>query len=32
MNKDKKVIVVGAGVAGLASAVRLQKEGYQVEI
>ena len=32
MNHNKKVIVVGAGVAGLASAVRLQKEGYQVEI
>lgn len=28
----KKVIVVGAGVAGLASAIRLQHAGYQVEI
>lgn len=28
----KKVIVIGAGVAGLASAIRLQNEGYQVEI
>lgn len=28
----KKVIVVGAGVAGLSSAIRLQKDGYQVEI
>ncbi len=32
MNPSKKVIVVGAGVAGLACAVRLQKEGYQVVI
>ena len=30
--KKKKVIVVGAGVAGLASAIRLQKDGYAVEI
>ncbi|MCK1994039.1 phytoene desaturase [Peribacillus muralis] len=29
---SKKVIVVGAGVAGLASAIRLQHAGYQVEI
>ncbi|MGE6377691.1 phytoene desaturase family protein [Peribacillus muralis] len=29
---SKKVIVVGAGVAGLASAIRLQQAGYQVEI
>lgn len=28
----KKVIVIGAGVAGLASACRLQANGYQVEI
>ena len=28
----KKVIVVGAGVAGLASAIRLQHAGYQVEL
>lgn len=28
----KKVIVIGAGVAGLASAIRLQHEGYDVEI
>lgn len=28
----KKVIVVGAGVAGLASAIRLQHAGYHVEI
>lgn len=30
--EKKKVIVVGAGVAGLASAIRLQKDGYAVEI
>lgn len=29
---QKKVIVVGAGVAGLASAIRLQHAGYQVEL
>ena len=29
---SKKVIVVGAGVAGLASAIRLQHAGYQVEL
>ncbi|UOQ84775.1 phytoene desaturase family protein [Gracilibacillus salinarum] len=28
----KKVIVIGAGVAGLASAIRLQHAGYQVEL
>lgn len=28
----KKVIVIGAGVAGLAAAIRLQHAGYQVEI
>lgn len=28
----KKVIVIGAGVAGLASAIRLQHAGYDVEI
>ncbi|REB06477.1 phytoene desaturase [Sporosarcina sp. BI001-red] len=28
----KKVIVVGAGVAGLASAIRLQHAGYQVDL
>lgn len=28
----KKVIVVGAGVAGLSSAIRLQAQGYEVEI
>ncbi|KMK77565.1 phytoene desaturase family protein [Alkalihalobacillus pseudalcaliphilus] len=32
MKKNKKVIVIGAGVAGLASAIRLQVAGYQVEI
>jgi phytoene desaturase len=29
---SKKVIVVGAGTAGLASAIRLQNNGYDVEI
>lgn len=29
---SKKVIVVGAGTAGLASAIRLQNNGYEVEI
>ncbi|OHW62008.1 dehydrosqualene desaturase [Andreesenia angusta] len=28
----KKVIVIGAGVAGLATAVRLQSKGYKVEL
>ena len=28
----KKIIVIGAGTAGLASAIRLQNQGYQVEI
>lgn len=29
---SKKTIIIGAGVAGLASAVRLQAQGYDVEI
>jgi len=28
----KKVLVIGAGVAGLSAAIRLQKDGYDVEI
>ncbi|GAF66615.1 phytoene desaturase family protein [Alkalihalobacillus trypoxylicola] len=32
MKKIKKVVVIGAGVAGLASAIRLQVAGYQVVI
>lgn len=32
MQEKKSVSVVGAGVAGLASAIRLQHAGYQVEI
>lgn len=28
----KKVIVIGAGVAGMASAIRLQQAGYEVEL
>lgn len=30
--KNKKVIVIGAGVAGLASAIRLQHAGFNVEV
>lgn len=29
---SKKIIIIGSGVAGLASAVRLQSKGFQVEI
>ena len=29
---NKKIIIIGAGVAGLASAVRLQSQGFRVEI
>lgn len=29
---NKKVIVIGAGIAGLSAAIRLQKVGYDVEI
>lgn len=29
---NKKIIIIGAGVAGLASAVRLQSQGFEVEI
>ena len=32
MNKDKTVLVVGAGLGGLATALRLVKKGYKVEI
>ena len=28
----KKVVVIGAGVGGLATAIRLAKKGYQVTI
>lgn len=28
----KKIIVIGAGVAGLSAAVRLQKLGYEVDL
>lgn len=31
-NSKKKVVVIGAGVAGLASAIRLQHAGYEVEL
>ena len=29
---QKKVLIVGAGLAGLAAALRLSARGYQVEI
>lgn len=29
---SKKIVIIGSGVAGLASAVRLQSKGFQVEI
>ena len=32
IDNKKKVIIVGAGVAGLSSAIRLKVEGYDVEI
>lgn len=28
----KRVLVIGAGIAGLSAAIRLQNAGYQVEI
>ena len=28
----KSVLVIGAGIAGLSAAIRLQNAGYQVEI
>jgi phytoene dehydrogenase-like protein len=28
----KKAIVVGSGIAGIASAIRLQNKGYKVQI
>ncbi|OGL51169.1 MAG: hypothetical protein A3H37_09115 [Candidatus Schekmanbacteria bacterium RIFCSPLOWO2_02_FULL_38_14] len=32
MNKDKKVIILGAGLAGLSSAWKLSEAGYDVEV
>lgn len=32
MNKQKKVLVVGAGIGGLATALRLAKKGFKVQI
>lgn len=32
LKTNKRVIVIGAGVAGLSTAIRLQKEGYQVDL
>lgn len=32
LNKSKKVVVVGAGIGGLATAIRLIVKGYEVEV
>ena len=32
MNKDKSVLVVGAGLGGLSTALRLASQGYKVEM
>ena len=32
LSKSKKVVVVGAGVGGLATAIRLSIKGYSVEV
>lgn len=32
MSKDKKIVIIGAGVAGLVAAIELEKKGYQPEI
>ena len=32
LSKLKKVVVVGAGVGGLATAIRLSIKGYSVEV
>jgi phytoene desaturase len=32
MSQNKKVVVIGAGVAGLASAIRLKARGYEVHV
>lgn len=31
-NKKKKVIIIGAGISGLATAALLVKDGYQVTV
>ena len=31
-NHKKKAIVIGAGIAGLSSAIRLQNAGFQVSV
>ena len=31
-NYKKKAIVIGAGIAGLSSAIRLQNSGFQVSV
>ena len=28
----KKVVIVGSGIAGIASAIRLQNKGYSVQV
>src|SRR3972149_3768771 len=32
MNKDKKIVILGAGLAGLSSAWKLSEAGYDVEV
>ena len=32
LNKTKKVVVIGAGIGGLATAIRLSVKGYSVEV
>ena len=32
MNHPSKVIIIGAGIAGLASAIRLAVQGFAVEV
>ena len=29
---NKKVVIIGAGIAGIATAIRLTTKGYQVEV
>ena len=32
MNKNKKIIVIGSGFGGIASALRMRAKGYQVTL